>query len=70
MKLPPPPQKKKKKREKILLTYQVQCINTKPFVRDLHAADVRYYLDCWLGITKILFYWSSAIVTTISSIIY
>ena len=41
----------------------------KTFVRDLHAADVRYYLDCWLGVTKIQAYWSGAIVTTISSII-
>ena len=47
----------KKKREKILFTYEVQCINTKKtFVRDLHAADVRYYLDCWLGVTKIQVY--------------
>ena len=60
-----------KKREKILFTYEVQCINTKKtFVRDLHAADVRYYLYCWLGVTKIQAYWSGAIVTTISSIIY
>ena len=60
-----------KKREKILFTYEVQCINTKKtFVRDLHASDVRYYLDCWLGVTKIQAYWSGAIVITISSIIY
>ena len=57
-------------REKILFTYEVQCINTKTLVRDLHAADVRYHLDCWLGVTKIQACWSSAIVTTISSIIY
>ena len=44
----------KQKREKILFTYEVQCINTKRiFVRDLHAADVRCYLDCWLGVAKI-----------------
>ena len=34
------------------------------------AADVRYDLDCWLGVTKIQACWSGAIVTTISSIIY
>ena len=42
----------------------------KPLVRDLHAADVRYHLDCLLGVTKIQACWSGAIVTTISSIIY
>ena len=61
---------KKKERKKILFTYEVQCINTKNFVRDLHAADVCYYLDCWFGVTKIQAYRSGAIVTTISSIIY
>ena len=59
-----------KQREKILFIYEVQCINTKTFVRDLHAADVRYYLDCWLGVTKIEDYWSGEIVTTISSVVY
>ena len=60
-----------KKRKKILFTYEVQCINTKKtLVGDLHAADVRYHLDCWLGVTKIRDCWSGAIVTTISSIIY
>ena len=24
----------------------------KTLVRDLHAADVRYHLDCWLDVTK------------------
>ena len=42
----------------------------KTLVGDLHAADVRYHLDCWLGVTKIQACWSGAIVTTISSIIY
>ena len=37
----------KKKREKLLSTYEVQCIKTKN-LRNLHAADVRYHLDCWL----------------------
>ena len=50
------PKKKKEKYYKIL-------------VRDLHTADVRYHLDCWLGVTKIQACWSGAIVTTISSII-
>ena len=36
----------------------------------MHAADVRYNLDCWLGVTKIQACWSGAIVTTISSIMY
>ena len=30
--------------------YLVQCINTKKLVRGLHVADVRYHLDCWLGV--------------------
>ena len=51
-------------------TYEVQCINKKTLVRDLHAEDVRYHLDCWLGVTKIQASWSSAIVTPISFIIY
>ena len=42
----------------------------KTLVRDLHAADIRYYLDCWLGVTKIQACWSSRIVTTISSLYY
>ena len=37
---------KLQKREKILFTYEVQCISTKKtLVGDLRAADVRYYLD-------------------------
>ena len=36
----------------------------KTLVRDLHAADVRYHLDCWLGVTKIQACWSGAIKTT------
>ena len=60
---------KLQKREKILFTYDVQCINTKKtLVRDLHDADIHYHLDCWLGVTKIQACWSDAIVTTISSI--
>ena len=40
------------KKEKILFTYKVQCIKAKKnLVRDLHAADVPYHLDCWLGVT-------------------
>ena len=35
-----------KMREKILFTYVVH----KKQVRDLHAADVRYHFDCWLGV--------------------
>ena len=35
----------------MLFTYEVQCINTKNLVRDLHAASVRYHRDCWLGVT-------------------
>ena len=34
------------KKRKILFTYEVQCINTKILVRDVHAADDRYHLDC------------------------
>ena len=62
---------KLQKREKILFTNEVQCINTqKTLVRNLHSADVRYHLDCWLGVTQIQACWSGANVTTISSIIY
>ena len=65
MKLP----KKKEKKYYSLMKCSVSTQKT-TFVRDLHAADVRYYLDCWLGVAKIQAYWSDAIVTTISSIIY
>ena len=59
-----------RKREEILFTYEKQCISTKKtLVRDVHAAYVRYHLDCWLGVTKIQACWSGAIVITISSII-
>ena len=34
----------------------------KTLLRDLHAADVSYYLGCWLGVTKIQPCWSGAIV--------
>ena len=62
---------KLQKREKILFTYEVQCISRKKtLVGDLHAAEVRYHLDGWLGVTKIQDCWSGAFVTTISSIIY
>ena len=72
-KIPPPPQKKKKKKKERKYYLLMKCsVSTqkKTFVRDLHAADVRYYLDCWLGVTKIQAYWSGAIVTILSSIIY
>ena len=37
---------------KKISTYKVQYINTKqPLVRQLHAADVRYHLACWLDVT-------------------
>ena len=51
-------------------TYEVQCINTKTLVRDVHATDVHYHLDTWLGVTQIQACWSGATVTTSSSIIY
>ena len=59
-----------KKERKYYLPIKCSVSTQKTFVRDLHAADVRYYLDCWFGATKIQAYWSGAIVTTISSIIY
>ena len=48
--------KQTKKIEKILFSDEVQCINNKKtqiktLVRDLHAADFSYHLDCWLGVT-------------------
>ena len=59
-----------KKRENTIY-YEVKCINTrKTLVKDLHGAEVRYHLYCWLDVTKIKACWSGAIVTTISSIIY
>ena len=41
-----------KKIGKLLFTYGVQCIN-KPTSKEiyLHAADVNYHHDCWLGVT-------------------
>ena len=59
-----------KKERKYYLLMKFSVSPQKTFVRDLHAADVRYYLDCWLGVTKIQAYWSGAIVTTFSSVIY
>ena len=56
-----------KKREKLLFTYEVQCINTKSLVRDMYAAGVRYHLGCWLGVT-VQACWSCAIVTIITTI--
>ena len=60
----------KKERKYYLLMKCSVSTQKKTFVRDLHAADVRYYRDCWLSVTKIQAYWSGAIVTTISSFIY
>ena len=59
-----------KKERKYYLLMKCSVSTQKLFVRDLHAAYVRNYIDCWLGVTKIQAYWSGAIVTTISSIIY
>ena len=56
-----------KKREN---TMKCTVSTQKTLVRDLHAADVRYHLDCWLDVTKIQACCSGAIVTTISSSIY
>ena len=43
--------KKKKKRGKILFTYG-GSVSTNQRVRIyLHAADVNYHHDCWLGVT-------------------
>ena len=64
IKLPP------KKEQKYYLLMKCNVSTQKTFVRDLHAAAVRYYLDCWLGVTKIQADWSDATVTTISSTIY
>ena len=60
----------KKRERKYFLLMKCSVSTQKTFVIDLHAADVRYYLDCWLGVTKIQAYWFSTIVTTIPSIIY
>ena len=59
-----------KRETKYFLLMKCSVSTQKTFERDLHAADDRLYVDCWLGVTKIQAYWSSAIVTTISSIIY
>ena len=61
--------KLQKKRENIL-TMKCSVSAQKTLVGNLHAADVRYHLDCWFGVIKIQACWSGAIVTTISSIIY
>ena len=57
----------KERKYYLLMKYSVSAQKT--LVGDLHAADVRYHLDCWLGVTKIQACWP-AIITTISSIIY
>ena len=59
-----------KKERKYYLLMKCSVSTQKTLVRDLRAADVRYHLDCWLGVTKIHASLSGAIVTTISSIIY
>ena len=56
-----------KKKRKYYLLMKGSVSTQKCLVRDLHDADVRYHLDCWLGVTKIQTCWSSAIVTIISS---
>ena len=40
-----------KKERKYYFLMKCSVLPQKAFVRDLHAADVRYYLDCWLGVT-------------------
>ena len=61
---------KKRKKEKHFLLMKCSVSTQKNLVRDLHATDFLYHLDCWLGVTKIQAFWSSAIVTNISSIKY
>ena len=58
-----------KKKENTIYVCSAVYQHKKALVRDLHAADVRYNLDCWLGVTKIQACWSGAIATTISSIL-
>ena len=58
-----------KKERKYYLLMKCSVSTQKTLVRDVHAADVRYHLDCWLGVTKIQACWSGTIVTTISSIL-
>ena len=48
-----------KMRENTIYLCSAVYEHEKALVKDLHAADVRYHLDCWLG----------AIATTISSIL-
>ena len=58
-----------KNERKCYLLMQCSVWTQKSLMRDLHAADVRYHLDCWLGVTKIQACWSGAIATIISSIL-
>ena len=62
--------KKKREREKYYLLMKCSVSTQKILARYLHAAAVRYHLDCRLGVTKIQACWSGAIITTISCIIY
>ena len=41
---------KKERKYYLLIEYSVSTQN-ESLVRDLHAADVRYHRDCWLGVT-------------------
>ena len=47
----------KKERENTIYLWSAVYQHRKPLVRDLHAADVRYHLYCWLGVTKIQACW-------------
>ena len=49
--------------KKILMECSVSTQKNNPWVRYLHAADVRYHLDCWL----VRAYLPGAIVTTITT---
>ena len=60
----------KLQKRKYYLLMKCSVSTQKTLVRDVHAAEVRYHLDCWLDVTKTQACWSSAIVTTVSSIIY
>ena len=43
--------KLQKKRENTIYLMKCSVSTKKNLMRDLHAVDVRYHLDCWLGVT-------------------
>ena len=45
--------KKRERKYYLLMKCSAVYQHKKTLVRDVYAAEVCYYLDCWLGVTKI-----------------